>query len=75
MQQSISILVGDSGLGKTPLAVQLGLSIAGAESFLGRRVRQGRVLYCDAESGIRPFRDMLKVISAHLGFAVKPILS
>jgi RecA-family ATPase len=37
-EKSISILVGDSGLGKTPLALALAIAVASGTSFLDRKV-------------------------------------
>src|SRR5712691_566075 len=50
--RSLSVVVGASGLGKSPLLYQAGLCIASATPFLGRPVRQGTVLYMDAENGL-----------------------
>ena len=36
--QSVNLLVGDSGLGKTPLGIQLGVCVAAGLSFLGLQV-------------------------------------
>ncbi len=50
-EPSINLLVGDSGVGKTALALQLAICLAGGTAFLGRDIdRKHRVLYCDAES-------------------------
>jgi len=38
--RSIAILVGDSGLGKTPLGISLGLSVATGMPFLERPTKQ-----------------------------------
>lgn len=72
-QRSINCLVGDSGLGKTPLCAQAGLCVASGTEFLGRRiVETGRVLYFDAESGMRGFRTLVETISAFLGLERPP---
>jgi hypothetical protein len=47
----LSVIVGDSGRGKTPLAYQLGISIAAGVPFLGMRTEQSPVLYFDLENG------------------------
>src|SRR5262245_55632050 len=58
--RSVNLLVGDSGLGKTPLGIQLGVCVAAGLPFLGLEVRQpGSVLYCDAESDLPSFLEML----------------
>jgi hypothetical protein len=56
--RSISLLIGDSGLGKSPLAYQLGLSVAAGVPFLGLGVQQGRVVYADHENGLPSGRDL-----------------
>lgn len=50
--QSLGIVVGDSGLGKSPLLYQMALCIAAGVPFLGRRVQQGKVLYLDFENSV-----------------------
>jgi hypothetical protein len=55
----VHVAVGDSGLGKTPWAYQLGLCVATGKPFLGYRTHQGRVLYLDLENG----RDDVKEIA------------
>jgi hypothetical protein len=64
---SVNIVVGDSGLGKTPLVLQLGLAAAAGVPVLGRRTQQGRVLYFDGESGRADFLQQLERITGHLG--------
>jgi energy-coupling factor transporter ATP-binding protein EcfA2 len=45
------VLYGESGSGKTFLALHLGLAVAGASEFFDRRVRQVGVVYIAAEAG------------------------
>ena len=71
-ERSVNILVGDSGLGKTPLAVTLGVAVASGVPFLGRKVRQGRVLYCDSETPLAEFPRMLESISQTMGLPAPP---
>jgi hypothetical protein len=47
----VSVAVGDSGRGKTPLAYQLGICIAAGIPFLDMPTKQKRVLYLDLENG------------------------
>src|SRR5688500_3938916 len=49
-ERTTNLIVGNSGLGKTPLVLSMGLSVAGNIPWLGRPVRQGRVLSCCGES-------------------------
>src|SRR5712691_7580257 len=43
----VHVGVGDSGIGKTPWAYQLGFCVATGQPFLGHAVKQGLVLYLD----------------------------
>jgi RecA-family ATPase len=70
--KSVNLLVGDSGLGKTPLAIQLGICVASGKDFLGRKVKEGRVLYCDAESDLAGFNSIQTAISGFLGLSKPP---
>ena len=47
---SVNLLVGDSGVGKSPLAYQLALAVACGTPFLDIPVRPGKVLYVDYEN-------------------------
>ena len=69
--RSLNLLVGDSGLGKTPLAIQTGLCVAAEIPLFGKQVQKGPVLYCDAESSRSAFSETLSTISAFLGL-IKP---
>ena len=71
-ERSVNMIVGDSGLGKTPLGVQLGVCVASGRPFLGHAARQGTVLYCDAESGVEDLVAMLPAISKVVGVAFPP---
>ncbi|MFN7935001.1 MAG: AAA family ATPase [Bryobacteraceae bacterium] len=64
-EQSLSIVVGDSGLGKTPLLYQLGLSVALGVPFLDHSTTQGKVLYLDFENSLN---DVLQISSRQAGF-------
>jgi hypothetical protein len=69
---SITIAVGSSGLGKTPLAISLGVAVAAGLPFFGHKTHQGPVLYCDAESGQGAFVRTLEAVSAHAGLHRPP---
>ena len=71
-EHSVNIVVGDSGLGKTPLFVQLGLCVAAGIPFLGHPCRKGRVLYVDYKNGLAPFDRLLDTIVGHLGLEKTP---
>ena len=69
---SVNLLVGDSGLGKTPLAIQMSVCIAAGLPLFGRAVQTGTVLYCDAESGKHDFCETLQSVSKFLKLAEPP---
>lgn len=62
-EHSLNLLAGHSALGKTPLAVTLGIAVASGTPFLEHPTRKGRVLYCDSESPIGQFASMAGQIS------------
>src|SRR4051812_26666326 len=70
--RAIGLVVGDSGLGKTPLSVALGVAVSSGTPFLGLSVRQGSVLYCDAESGVHEYARILKAVSRFAGLQAPP---
>ena len=65
--RSLTIVVGDSGLGKSPLLYQAGLCVASGQPFLGLETRKGRVLYMDGENGLGDVDETARRISRHLG--------
>jgi hypothetical protein len=70
---SINLLVGDSNLGKTPLAITAGLAVASGKPFFGWAVpKKLTVLYCDAESQPETFTRMVATISGTLGLQRPP---
>jgi len=62
----VHIAVGDSGLGKTPWAYQLGLCVATGRPFLGHEVRHSRVLYYDLENGREEILGLSRSICKYL---------
>jgi hypothetical protein len=66
-KRSLSIVVGDSGLGKSPLLYQAALCVAAGIPFLGRPVSRGRVLYIDFENGLGGVEDLVSQLASHLG--------
>lgn len=68
----VHVAVGDSGLGKTPWAYQLGLCVAANVPFLGHAVRQGSVLYYDLENGREEILEVGRSLCRHLGIASFP---
>jgi hypothetical protein len=57
-RRSVNVLVGDSGIGKSPLAYQLALCVAAGVPFLGMPTQQGPVVYADYENGSDEGRDL-----------------
>jgi AAA domain len=70
--RTLSIVVGDSGLGKSPLLYQAALCVAAGRPFLGRPVSKGRVLYLDFENGLGDVEDLVVRLSRHLGLGAMP---
>lgn len=68
----VHVAVGDSGLGKTAWAYQLGLCVANGVPFLGMNVRQGRVLYVDMENGREEILKVSRSLCSHLGIEPFP---
>ena len=71
-KQGISITVGDSGLGKSPLLYQGAICVAAGMPFLGRPIRQGPVLYMDCENGLVQVEEVVGRISTFLGLRNRP---
>ena len=63
---SICLIVGDSGLGKSPLIYQLGLCVAAGIPWLGMRTQKGKVLYLDYENGLEVSKSLRNSILQHL---------
>jgi hypothetical protein len=62
----VHVAVGDSGLGKTPWAYQLGLCVAAGKPFLGHSVRKAKVLYYDLENGPEEILNVGRTLCGHL---------
>lgn len=75
-ERSIGVLVGEWGIGKSPFALQLQLSLAAGLPFLGR-YKPGKenisCLYVDLENGAQPVVSILRSLAAHLGLAEPPV--
>ena len=66
-EASVNIIVGDSGLGKTPLCVQLGMAVATGLPFCGRPARRGKVLYVDCENSLAAFDGIVTAMERYYG--------
>lgn len=70
--QSLTLVVGDSGLGKSPLWYQGLMCISAGQAFLGRRVQRGKTLYMDYENGQNDVEGIASQIATFLGLAEAP---
>jgi hypothetical protein len=68
--RSVSVLIGDSGIGKSPLAYQLGLCVAAGVPFLGMPTQEGLIVYADYENPIEESRELR---DRQVGFLELPI--
>src|SRR5262249_38071624 len=71
-QRSLGLVIGDSGLGKSPLLYQIALCVAAGVPFLGRKVNQGKVLFLDFENGIGEVSEMIDNQKKYLGLSEDP---
>jgi hypothetical protein len=71
-RQSLSLVVGDSGLGKSPLLYQAAICVAAGIPFLGYPTRQGRVLYMDSENGLGQASKLVDGLTSYLGLSQTP---
>src|SRR6266404_850916 len=69
---SVNLLVGDSGIGKSPLAYQLGLCVAAGIPFLGLPVHKSKVLLIDYENAMHDSHWMLEQQRQHLQLTAFP---
>jgi hypothetical protein len=71
-ESSLGLIVGDSGLGKSPLAYQMGMCVAAGVPFLGAAVQKTRVLFLDFENGSQDVNYIIGRLAKHLGLPVAP---
>jgi hypothetical protein len=71
-EQSITLLIGNSTIGKTPFVLQLLLCLAAGIPFLGRAARRCRVLYLAGEGDQEQLHEMIRAICGHLGIGSPP---
>jgi len=69
---SVNLLVGDSGIGKSPMAFQLALAVAAGVPFLGLPVRTGKVVVADYENHLRDVHRIVGQQRRHLGLQKIP---
>lgn len=65
--RSLTLLAGESGLGKSAFVYQLAMCVAAGKPFLGRAVRQGLVLVLDYENGLQQIVQLCRSLRKHLG--------
>jgi hypothetical protein len=65
-KRSLSFVVGDSGLGKSPLLYQAAMCVAHGKPFLGFPVSAERVLYLDYENGLQGVDELTGRLAKHL---------
>lgn len=70
--RSLTLLVGDSGLGKSALVYQIAVCVAEGIPFLGKQVKQGKVLVLDFENGLGQVDEILDSLYKHLGLSEPP---
>jgi hypothetical protein len=71
-RRAVSFLIGDSGIGKSPLAYQLGLSVAAGVPFLGMETESGLVIMGDYENGMEESLNLSKQVARFLGITKVP---
>lgn len=71
-ERTVNILVGDSGIGKTPLLQQLALSVALGRSFLSLSTRPARVLSIDYENSATELNHVLRNLSKFFSLPYAP---
>lgn len=65
-EDSVNIIVGDSGIGKSPLLMQLAICVATGTPFLGLRTKLGPVLCADYENSEKGFYKTVECLCEYL---------
>jgi hypothetical protein len=68
----LAVMFGESGSGKSFMALDIAVAVARGTPWRGRHVRQGKVAYIAAE-GAGGFRNRLKAMEQHLGVPLAEI--
>jgi len=71
-RSSVAVLSGDSGLGKSPLAYQLALSVAAGVPFIEMKTEPGMVVYADYENSLEQSQEVRQQLVQHLGLSQAP---
>jgi hypothetical protein len=69
---SVNVGIGDSGLGKSPLFYQMGVSVSEGIPFLGHSTTKGLVVYVDFENGLLQIHGLIRRIAEHVGLTRPP---
>lgn len=64
-ERAVTLLCGDSGVGKSTFALALAGAVAHGKSFLGRVTQLRRVLYIDRENPLPVVRERLERLGIH----------
>jgi RecA-family ATPase len=70
--QSIALMVGDPGIGKSPLLFQLGLCVAAGVPFFHHATTRGPVLFFDHENNYEEGNASIRTIGEFLGLPGRP---
>src|SRR4030095_12931983 len=70
--RQIAILLGDSGLGKSPLMYQAAVCVASGLPFLDCETLKGRVVIADFEKGLGDMSELWERISRYLELPAAP---
>lgn len=71
-EDSVNIIVGDSGIGKSPLLMQLAVCVATGTPFLGLSTKPGPVLCADYENSEKGFYKTVECLCEHLKIPALP---
>jgi AAA domain len=69
-KQSLSMMIGDSGLGKSPFLYQAGICVTTGKPFLDSKTRRGTVLYLECENGLADVDLTVGQLESYLGVEV-----
>jgi RecA-family ATPase len=69
---STALMLGDSGIGKSALLYQLGLSVASGQPFFNHPTDEGLVLFFDFENNIKEAHECVKTLAESLKLSEVP---
>ena len=71
-KRALGLVVGHSGLGKSPLLYQVALCVATGKPFLGHSTSSGKVLFLDFENGLGQVSEIVDQLLRHLDIEEAP---